>query len=301
MNVSTKTAVSVPILIKAACRETRGTEVEYAKWNTSQKWVKDTADDYATYIYDIHALKIAGRDSTNTYNLLGMASGKIPEDNSYSADHLLISKTYEFGFEWWFAGASYTHSYRGTGADSAKVFSGISFASSTSNDSLRAFESAVGTLKENMPDTIKSVRVQLIKVVLADSRKPVQSSSSEQVSSSSKVPESSSVVASCSSQEKSSSSENPVSSSSEKKSSSSEVKPSSSNTPNSSSSANPKSSSSEKTTRIQVSADAVDDLRVLQVRRLDGTVMNNAGKLSPGVYYIKYSDGLWKKTAVMPK
>ena len=41
--------------------------------------------------------------------------------------------------------------------------------------------------------------------------------------------------------------------------------------------------------------------RFVQVRRLDGTVVNNSGKLAPGVYYVKDSRGIWKKMAVMPR
>jgi hypothetical protein len=42
-------------------------------------------------------------------------------------------------------------------------------------------------------------------------------------------------------------------------------------------------------------------VHVVQVRGLDGSVVKNAGNLAPGVYYMKYSYGVWRKTAVMPR
>jgi hypothetical protein len=44
-----------------------------------------------------------------------------------------------------------------------------------------------------------------------------------------------------------------------------------------------------------------ESVRFVQVRRLDGTVVNNSGKLAPGVYYVKDTRGIWKKMAVMPR
>ena len=200
LNLSTKDNVQdIPISVTAACRETRNTEYVFAEWTTSKTWKKDSTDNYATYIYDIHALKMDGHDSTNTYNILAFVPDMIPENLSFKAEQLLFSTSFEFAFEWWFAGASYTHVYKGTGEDSLKTYMQSSFASSASNDSLKAFTAAINAL--NAPDTMKTVRVQVVKVVLSDSRKP-------------QIPESSSSSAnpvSCASTESSSSSANPVS------------------------------------------------------------------------------------------
>ena len=337
---SNKFTYELPLSVMAACVETKGTEFKFATWNNSKAWIEDSHDDYATRIFDIRSLKFDNYDSTNTYNLLAFVPEALPEDDAYKSHQLLVSKTFEFAFEWWFVGASYKHIYRGTGADSLKIFATTRFSSSISNDSLKAFEAAVNALE--VPDTTKSVRIQMVKVVLADSRKPLlsssssaepissseSSSSSEEPSSSSADPvscsaeqssssvsssskeESSSSVESSSSKEESSSSESPVSCSAEESSSSSA--PSSSSEKSSSSSAEPESSaaesssseaessSSEGSVRL-VTAKSLEGLRVLQVRRLDGTVMDNSGKLAPGVYYMKYSNGIWKKTAVLPK
>jgi len=40
---------------------------------------------------------------------------------------------------------------------------------------------------------------------------------------------------------------------------------------------------------------------VVQVRRLDGSVVGNMRNLEPGVYYVRYSDGKWQKKAVLLK
>ena len=41
--------------------------------------------------------------------------------------------------------------------------------------------------------------------------------------------------------------------------------------------------------------------QVVQVRRLDGSVVKSSEKLGPGVYYVKYSTGIWQKKAVLSK
>ena len=90
-------------------------------------------------------------------------------------------------------------------------------------------------------------------------------------------------------------------------SSSSEAASSSSAEPESSSAAEPSSSDAESSSseegpthiaKVRVDSESV---RFVQVRRLDGTVVNNSGKLAPGVYYVKDTRGIWKKMAVMPR
>lgn len=244
LSISVKsTEYGFPLSVKAACRETRGTEYLYVTWK-DRAWSKKSADDYATYIFDIHSLTMEGHDSTNTYNLLAFVPGMIPENSAFSATQLLYSKTFEFAFEWWFVVASYTHSFRGTGVDSNKVYTTILNANSAGNDSLSVYEGAINRLE--IPDTTKMVRVQVVKVVLSDSRKlpePESSSSEPPVaSSSSATPVSSSSAIPGTS----SSGQNPGTSSSHSVdvSSSSVVGSSSSGTPASSSSQNGGSSSS---------------------------------------------------------
>ncbi len=337
MNYSTSQTMQIPVSIKASCREMQGTTVGYAKWTTSQTWQNVTEDDYSTYIYDIHALKMNGHDSSNTYNILAYVSGLIPDDYSFTASNLLFSATFEFAFEWWFASVKYQYN-----KDATHI--GIRFGSAASNDSLKAVNAAVKAL--TVPDTIKSVRLQVIKVVLGDSRKPLSSSSFE-ASSSSENSSSSFSPVSCSSEEASSSSSAAISSSSQKVSSSSadpvscssvessstaeqsssskEAESSSSGTSSSSeasssasaesssgteassssdaesSSSDVVSSSSEGPTRLATMSAPEAAVHVVQVRSLDGSVVKNAGKLAPGVYYMKYSNGVWRKTAVMPR
>ena len=108
VTVSAKSfANKLPLSISAECRERRGTEFKYATWNNSKQWKENSEDGIATYIFDIHNMKLDGYDSTNTYNLLGMAPAKIPEDNSYNSGYILASKTFEFAFEWWFVGLTH--------------------------------------------------------------------------------------------------------------------------------------------------------------------------------------------------
>ena len=344
---------SLPLSIQAKCRETPYTIYKYASWNNSKQWVEDERDDFATVIYDIHNLKMNGHDSSNTYNILAFIPEAIPEDLSFPSSHLLFSETFEFAFEWWYASASYTHWYKNPEDDSLTVRMRTRYGSSVSNDSLKAVNSAIKAL--SIPDTMKSVRIQVLKVVLIDSRKPLSSSSSEPSSSSSSNPvscsaeqssssssdvkssssegkssssegkssssvvnssssslpvscsaeESSSSEASSSSEGKSSSSEE-KSSSSEGKSSSSEASSSSSDKPVScsaaeSSSSDAASSSSDGSVRIFALEGQNTSKFVVQVRRLDGSIVKSGEKLGPGVYYVKYSTGVWQKKSVLSK
>ena len=338
MNYSKNATMQIPVSITASCHEMQGTEVGFAKWTTSQVWEYTKGDDfYSTYIYDIHALKMDGHDSSNTYNILAFVPGTIPTDYGFQSNQLLFSSTFEFAFEWWFASVKYQYN-----KDATHI--GIKFGSAASNDSLKAVNAAVKAL--TVPDTIKSVRLQVIKVVLGDSRKPLSRSSSEASSSSEnssssfspvscsseEASSSSSAATSSSSQKVSSSSADPVScssvessSSAEQSSSSKEAESSSSGTSSSSeasssasaesssgteassssdaesSSSDVESSSSEGPTRLATMSAPEAAVHVVQVRSLDGSVVKNAGNLAPGVYYMKYSNGVWRKTAVMPR
>ena len=69
----------------------------------------------------------------------------------------------------------------------------------------------------------------------------------------------------------------------------------------SSSGTEPASSSSEGSTRLVTAPAQGATARVVQVRTLDGSIVKNSATLAPGVYYMKYSDGKWLKTAVLPR
>lgn len=246
VTVSAKSfANKLPLSISAECRERRGTEFKYATWNNSKQWKENSEDGIATYIFDIHNMKLDGYDSTNTYNLLGMAPAKIPEDNSYNSGYMLASKTFEFAFEWWFVGLTHEFVFDTVIDGNTYGATGRSYSSSIGMDSLHVFEVARNAMNFSQPTrTIRSeyVRVQALKVVLVDSRKPLlpessssnppASSSSEGKSSSSETP----VV--------SSSSETPGPTSSEEKSSSSHGMDESSSSVGTSSSTEPETSSS---------------------------------------------------------
>lgn len=304
----------LPLSVKAACREALNTVYKYATWDTAKAWVEKTNDNYATYIYDARKLSIGVPGSQDIYNMLAFVPEKIPENGAYKSNELLFSKTYEFAFEWWYANASFTTSRRGTGADSSSIYTQNHFLSVVGNDSLKSFESVINGL--GVPDTAKSVHVQVVKVVLVDSRKaPEITSSSSSVNSSSSAKSSSSEGKSSSSSAKSSSSEGKSSSSvksssSEGKSSASEESSSSgkssssvesSSSAKSSSSKKETSSSSEKSERIFAMENQDASRYVVQVRRLDGSVVGNMRNLEPGVYYVRYSDGKWQKKAVLLK
>lgn len=375
----------LPVSITAGCVVSQLNELNYVSWNSSKKWVEKSNDSYATVIRTMRQMGVGSYDSTNAFNSLAMVVNGLPEDDSYNSGEILISRTYDFAFEWWFVGVSYQLI---SAVDESSVRIINRYTNSIAYDSLTAARSAIAALPNtNMPDTVRTVRIQAVKVVLTDPRHVVESSSSEQEVSSSSVPStvsssstdvssssvpptvssssmvvssssvpptvsssgtgvssssvppaisSSSVVASSSSKTpaESSSAEAPKSSSSveaPKSSSSNEPKissnsenpkvsssskapeeSSSSKVPEESSSSEKASSSSQKSGGSSSSAkDSKESIpvrgsiavpeTVVQMRRLDGSVVVNAKMAAPGIYYVQTSSGVWMKKAVLPK
>ena len=311
-----------PFSVKADCRELDGVFFKYVTWDKA--WKADSLE-YATYIYDTHAMALPDYDSTNANNLLVMTSNPpIDGKDSFEAGEILVSKPYEFAFEWWFVGIRY----------------GLSYTSSIGHDSLKVFNAVISSVKDKLPDTLDTLKVQVVKVVLKDvvksdsiktpfSSSSVTQSSTSQPTSSTEPPKSSSSVKSSNSKPASSSTEPPKSSagnSSSSKDNSSASKPSSSSkdAPGSSattigssaseksstsktsssskgskSSSSKASSSSGKTSIAMTRTELVEDV-VVEMRTLDGSLVKNSGNVKPGIYYMKTSRGTWIKKAVLP-
>lgn len=275
----------LPVSVSASCFPTMQNAFVYAGWNSAKKWVLDTADNYATVIRDTRQMGVEGYDSLNSYNLLAMVKNSLPEDDEFNPGELLVSRTYEFSFEWWYV----TVSYRFVEQRDAGPYTGYRYASAVSYDSLTAAKSALDSLA--VPDTIKAMRIQAIKAVLKDSRKlGGEESSSSMAKSSSSVPaSSSSVVASSSSKTENKSS----SSTSDAKSSSSTAKSSSSAVTSSS------SGGSQLVHSVLLVSENLD--AVVQMRRLDGSKVLDTKSATPGIYYVKTAGGVWMKMLVLRK
>lgn len=217
-----KFGYKLPLSVNAECRETRGNELTYVTRDNSKAWVVKSDDDIATYIFDIHAQKFGEYDSTNANNLLAIVPVMIPEDDVYESGQMLVSAPFELSFEWWFVGLSYKLVETVTKDEYSSTTTTHKFyGNAVSYDSLSAFRAAYAAISAktpSIPDTLKTLRIQAVKVVLKDSRKKAEepeSSSGESVSSSSEPAQSSS-------------SEPSLSSSSEVKASSSSATPASS-------------------------------------------------------------------------
>lgn len=306
---------NMPYSIKAGCSETKNNPFVYAQYSKSRGWeLIDDSDRYETVIYDVHAIDFAGYNENNAYNFLAMAKRSLPDNGSYMAGEFMVSKTFEFRFEWWFAGILYTYK--------DGDYTNYKFGASVAMDSASAVRGAASSL--SIPECISQVQLQVVKAVLMDERKigldinsssaMKESSSSAEVTSSASVAplsaSSSSAVEKTSSSstktEMSSSSEAGKSSSSEtdKSSSSETVESSSSDADRSSSSKNDKSSSSKKDDVTSIAGLKVSPVSAgsrVQVRRLNGSVVAENEILTPGVYYVKTSNGLWKKQMVLPR
>lgn len=305
----------MPYSIKAGCSETKNNPFVYAQYSKSRGWeLSDGSDRYETVIYDVHAIDFAGYNENNSYNFLAMAEGSLPDNGSYMAGEFMVSKTFEFRFEWWFAGILYTYK--------DGDYTNYKFGASVAMDSASAVSGAASSL--SIPESISQVQLQVVKAVLMDERKiglDINSSSAMKESSSSAEVTSSASVAPLSASSSSAVEKNSSSSTKTEMSSSSETgKSSSSETVESSSSGEGKSSSSEAVKSCSSDADrsssskkddvtSIAGLKVspvsagsrVQVRRLNGSVVAENEILTPGVYYVKTSNGLWKKQMVLPR
>ncbi|WP_407449865.1 hypothetical protein [Fibrobacter sp.] len=274
-----KTSLRIPYSINAGCVTSNYNLFKYGEWDQNgKKWtLNDENDDYGSWIIDVNLYNIPGFDSTNSNNVLVVKKGGVnSEELSFSAEDLMVSRTFEFAFDSWQAIALARVKKNDGGAT---LYSGSAFRL----DSAEAVAAALASLNKRteIPDTLSKIQVQVLRSVLTDPNKKA-------VNSSSSVAESSSSEALSSSEAASSSSV--ASSSSEEKSSSSDV----------SSSSVKESSSSEGTTafgRLDVAPRAFN---AREIRRLDGTRIKAGEALVPGVYYVKGLDGRWKKQVELP-
>ena len=327
-----------PLSIEAGCRANSNMLYKYMRWNEF-KWSRDSLSDYSTYIFDTHNRAIGDYDSTNANNILAMVSELPVDKDSYNSDEIMISKSFEFAFEWWLAAAEISWK-KANGATSKKFFNVPAFDSLTAFRAMFDYMKATLDTSTTIPDTISTANIQVIKVVLKDSEKtttiiePASSSSvvppssssdkpqssATQSSSSSDKPQSSAVNSSSSSDTPSSSGDTPkssaVQSSSSSKdtpassgsvtSSSSTTSSASGDTPKSSSSDAPecsdsKSSSSGGSEAIATVRTEFVDEEIVEVRGLDGRLVKNSGNVKPGIYYAKTSRGTWFKKVVLPR
>ncbi len=284
----------LPVSIKASCVESRNQLFQYATWSIDKWSFVNNDSGYATMIMDVNQYQFPGFDATNSFNVLAIRKGSLPENNSYSSKELMVSRTFELNFDWWYSLALY---YRGLK---------FSYTAVVAMDSLSAVKSSIQSL--NIPDSISKVQLQIFHVVLTDPNKnqPVSSSSEESSSSS---------VASSSSEKSVSSSsysgagpwncgDNPLLSCSSTyygSSSSTSKENSSSSYVQTSSSEQESSSSEEQSTiigRLGVAPRVFNGPR--EVRRLDGSKVKAGESLTPGVYYVKGLDGRWKKQVELP-
>lgn len=295
-----KISLSLPYSITASCAETQYNLYKIAQWNESSlSWdLNADNDDYATYIMDVNMVEFPGYNASNSYNILAFRKGSLPQDGSYKEEDLMVSRTFEFQFDWWYTYTAYT------------VVSTTSIkwkmTASYGLDSLSSLTNALKSL--DIPDSISKIQIHQFHVVLTDPNK------NQPVSSSSEESSSSSVTSSSSEKSASSSSysgagpwncgDNPLLSCSSTyygSSSSTSKENSSSSYVQTSSSEQESSSSEEQSTiigRLGVAPRVFNGPR--ELRRLDGSKVKAGESLTPGVYYVKGLDGRWKKQVELP-
>ena len=263
-----KIDLRIPYSVDAGCAVSNYNLFKYGEWGqNTKKWtLNDENDDYGTWIIDVNINKIAGFDSSNSYNVLVVKKGGIPEELSFSSNELMVSRTFEFSFESWQAIVVGRVKKVTETEEVTSLLSGSAFRL----DSAEAVAAALAAFNKNeaVPDSVSKIQVQVLRPVLTDPNKKVANSSSSVAASSSSEAKSSSSVASSASTESSSS----VTSSS--------------------------SDSSTAIGRLETTPRAFGAARA--VRRLDGSLVKAGEQLVPGVYYVKGVDGRWKKQVELP-
>lgn len=254
----------LPVSIKAGCAETKNNLFVYGEWS-SGKWSENSDNnDYATYIMDINQVEFPGYSASNSCNILAMRKGSLPTDGSYKADELMVSRTFELKFDWWYSLASYFVVNTKTEDGKETSVTSYSYGSAVAMDSASAVANAIKSLK--VPDSVSKVSIQLLHGVLEDANKV--SSSSSVASSSSATP-----GYSCGVDTRLSCDYQPMQS----------------------------SSSEETTSLVELRKSLWEKEGTREIRRLDGTRVRNSETLVPGVYYVKGLDGRWKKQVELPR
>lgn len=165
----------MPYSVTAGCRELNSAQYVYGVWSKpSSAWsIEDGNNNFSTYIMDIHGHEIGNFNEDNAYNLLALKQGGLPEDGEYSSGELLVSKTYEFQFDWWFASVVYKIVNRNVvikDKDTTVTESySYRYGASIGMDSALVVGSARNSL--DIPDSISKVDLQVFHAVLMDERK----------------------------------------------------------------------------------------------------------------------------------
>lgn len=184
-----KISLRIPYSINAGCVTSNYNLFKYGEWDQNgKKWtLNDENDDYGSWIIDVNLYNIPGFDSTNSYNVLVVKKGGVSDELSFSAEDLMVSRTFEFAFDSWQAIALARVKKSDGGAT---LYSGSAFRL----DSAEAVAAALASLNKRteIPDTLSKIQVQVLRSVLTDpNKKAVNSSSSVAESSSSEEPVSS--------------------------------------------------------------------------------------------------------------
>ncbi len=184
-----KISLRIPYSINAGCVTSNYNLFKYGEWDQNgKKWIlNDENADYGSWIVDVNIYKIDNFDSTNSYNVLVVKKGGVSDELSFSAEDLMVSRTFEFAFDSWQAIALARVKKSDGGAT---LYSGSAFRL----DSAEAVAAALASLNKRteIPDTLSKIQVQVLRSVLTDpNKKAVNSSSSVAESSSSEEPASS--------------------------------------------------------------------------------------------------------------
>ena len=178
-----KTSLRIPYSIDAGCVSSNYNLFKYGEWDQNgKKWtLNDENDDYGSWIIDVNLYNIPGFDSTNSNNVLVVKKGGVnSEELSFSADDLMVSRTFEFAFDSWQAIVLGRVKKSDGGA---LLYSGSAFRL----DSADAVAAALAAFnkREDVPDSLSKIQGQVLRPVLTDpNKKAVNSSSSVEPESS---------------------------------------------------------------------------------------------------------------------
>ncbi|MFA6342548.1 MAG: hypothetical protein WCX75_06815 [Fibrobacteraceae bacterium] len=153
---------SVPVAVAAQClvSENQYTWADYS----SNAWVEDSLN-VNTRLYDIRDVVLGDYNSSNTYNWLAFTQGAWPTDDSFDANELMLSNTFDVHAITWHGYSIYYDTTVTVVGTSTTTKISYRIASSVALDSATVFASVTS----NIPSG-KLVKVQMLRIMLSDEK-----------------------------------------------------------------------------------------------------------------------------------
>jgi hypothetical protein len=153
---------SIPVAIAAQCLDSENpvTRADYS----SNVWAEDTLN-MTTRLYDIRDVAIGDYSNSDTYNWLAFTEGAWPVDNSFNAQELMISHTFDVHAITWHGYSIYYDTTKTVEGDITTTKINYHISSSIALDSATVFASVTSGVPSG-----KLVKVQMFRIMLSDEK-----------------------------------------------------------------------------------------------------------------------------------